>query len=463
MPHQDPKVRAKNFNEVPLGYTEEQVARETSRCLQCKNPTCVPGCPVSVNIPGFIKLLAEGKPVEAAACLAQTNVLPAVCGRVCPQESQCEGACILSRRGQPVSIGALERYAADTAARLEPNPSLPSITPNGKTVAVVGSGPAGLACAGDLAKAGYSVTVFEAFHRPGGVLVYGIPPFRLPRAAVKREIEQVARLGVKFELNRIIGAVFTVDDLLEKMGFKAVFVAVGAGLPILMGIPGENLGGIYTANEYLTRTNLMEAHLFPEFDTPVLRGRHVNVVGGGNVAMDAARTALRLGAETVRLIYRRSRVELPARAEEVRHAEEEGVLFRTLTNPVRYRGDEEGRVREVECQEMDLGEPDASGRRRPIPKPGSSLKFETDMVIVALGTSAHPVLTSTTPGLALNKGKYIEAGSSGRTSKPRVWAGGDIVTGSATVILAMGAGRRAAQDIHAFLSQSNAHWTSAAT
>jgi len=458
MPEQDPKVRATNFDEVPFGYSEEQAKLEASRCLVCKKPSCVPSCPVNVDIPGFIKLIAAGKPVEAADLIKTTNCLPAVCGRVCPQESQCEGSCILTKKGKSVAIGNLERYAADTAARLVPNPTVTAPAPNGKKVAVVGSGPAGLACAGDLSKLGYDVTVFEAFHLPGGVLTYGIPPFRLPKEIVQREINELRKYGVKFELNHIIGKVLPPDEMLKDMGFDAIFIGVGAGLPTFMNIPGENLGGIYSANEFLTRANLMKAYAFPDYDTPILKGDVMCVVGGGNVAMDSARTALRLGAKEVHLIYRRSKSELPARAEESHHAEQEGVIFDLLTNPVEYIGDEKGFVREVICERMMLGEPDASGRRRPVPMPDSRFSIKTDMVIVAIGTSSNPILTAATPDLRLNKWKYITADANGKTSKKNVWAGGDIVTGAATVILAMGAGRVAAKDIHETLSNPSQPW-----
>ncbi len=458
MPERHPLERAKDFKEVPLGYTEADALREASRCLQCKRPTCVPGCPVGVDIPGFIRLIGEGKPIEAYARLRETNLLPAVCGRVCPQESQCEKTCVLVKKGESVAIGRLERYAADTAARLMPDP--PAVKPvlNGKKVAIVGSGPSGLACAGDLARWGYAVTVFEAFHEAGGVLVYGIPQFRLPKDIVAREVRELEKMGVKFELNRIIGKVYPPDEMLKEMGFDAVYVGVGAGLPTFMGIPGENLGGVYSANEYLTRVYLMRAYLFPEYDTPVIRGVNVCVVGGGNVAMDAARTALRLGAREVRLVYRRSREELPARREEAHHAEEEGVVFSLLMNPVEYRGDEKKHVKEVVCQEMELGEPDASGRRKPVPKAGAFKTFPTDLVIVSIGTQAHPVLTDATPDLALDKRRYVRVDAAGKTSKERVWAGGDITTGSATVILAMGAGRKAAADIHDWMSNPGRPW-----
>jgi glutamate synthase (NADPH/NADH) small chain len=456
MPEQDPKVRATNFDEVPLGYTQDLAKREASRCLNCKKPQCVGGCPVSVNIPGFIKLLLEGKPVEAAELIKRTNCLPAVCGRVCPQESQCEAACILSKKGNPVAIGNLERYAADTAAKLSPDLEVTRPASNGRKIAVVGSGPAGLTCAGDLAKLGYAVTVFEAFHIPGGVLSYGIPPFRLPKEIVQREIKELEKYGVEFKLNYVIGKILPPDNLLQN--FDAVFLGVGAGLPMFMDIPSENLGGIYTANEFLTRANLMKAYLFPEYDTPLLNGQSMCVIGGGNVAMDSARSALRLGAKEVRLIYRRSRAELPARAEESHHAEQEGVIFELLTNPIEYVGDEKGQVKEVVCERMELGEPDASGRRRPVTIPNSRFSIKSDMVIVAIGTSANPLLTSTLPDLKLNKRGYIISDANGKTSKQRVWAGGDIITGSATVILAMGAGRIAAKDIHETLSHPESPW-----
>jgi glutamate synthase (NADPH/NADH) small chain len=432
--------------------------REASRCLNCKKPLCVSGCPVNVNIPGFIKLILEGKTVEAAELIKTTNCLPAVCGRVCPQEIQCEGSCVLTKKGKAVAIGHLERYAADQAARLSPDPSVTRAASNGRKVAVVGSGPAGLTCAGDLAKLGYTVTVFEAFHVSGGVLTYGIPPFRLPKTIVRREIMALEKYGVEFKLNHVIGNNLPPDELLKRQGFDAVFLGVGAGLPVFMNIPGENLGGIYSANEFLTRANLMQAYRFPEYDTPILKGESMCVVGGGNVAMDSARTALRLGAKDVRLIYRRSRAELPARAEESHHAEQEGVKFELLTNPVEYVGDEKGSVREVVCERMELGEPDASGRRRPIPKPDSRFNLKADMVIIAVGTSSNPLLTATTPDLKLNKRRYIEAAANGKTSKKNVWAGGDIVTGSATVILAMGAGRAAARDIHETISHPEIPW-----
>lgn len=458
MPEQDPRVRATNFDEVPLGYTAELAKTEASRCLNCKKPACVQGCPVNVDIPGFIKLITEEKIVDAAETIKKTNCLPAVCGRVCPQESQCEALCILTKKGKSVAIGNLERYAADTAARISPDAQMTPAPSNGKKIAVVGSGPAGLTCAGDLAKLGYKVTVFEAFHLPGGVLTYGIPPFRLPKDIVQREIKALEKYGVEFRMNFVIGKVLPPEELLKQRGFDAIFIGVGAGLPTFMNIPGENLGGIYSANEFLTRANLMKAYQFPEYDTPLLKGEVMCVIGGGNVAMDSARTALRLGAKEVHLIYRRSKAELPARAEESHHAEQEGVIFDLLTNPVEYIGDEKGQVREVICERMQLGEPDASGRRRPVPMPDSRFSIKSDMVIVAVGTSSNPILTSTTPDIRLNKWKYILADDKGKTSKKNVWAGGDIVTGSATVILAMGAGRMAAKDIHETLSHPEIPW-----
>lgn len=452
MPEQDPKVRARNFLEVPLGYTPEMAVTEASRCIQCKKPACVEGCPVSVNIPAFLKLLKEGEFAASARRIKETNALPAVCGRVCPQESQCEERCVLGRKSEPVAVGRCERFAADYE-RENNLAELPEKAPaNGKKVAVVGAGPAGLTVAGDLILLGYDVTVFEAFHKPGGVLMYGIPEFRLPKAIVENEVDYLVRLGVNIELNQVIGKTITIDELLGEDGFDAVFIGVGAGLPMFLNLPGEDLGGIYSANEYLTRSNLMKAYQFPVYDTPLARGRNVCVIGGGNVAMDAARTAMRLGADSVRIVYRRSRAELPARQEEIHHAEEEGVEFLFLTNPKEYLGTDQGRVRAMVCEKMELGEPDASGRRRPVRVPDSEFELETDCVIVAAGALANPLLTKNTPGLELNKWSYVVADeATGRTSKRAVWAGGDIVTGSATVILAMGAGRTAAKDIHAYL------------
>ena len=458
MPLRDARERASNFNEVPIGYSEELALAEASRCLLCRKPMCVAGCPVSVDIPGFIRLLLEGKSLEAAEVINRTNSLAAVCGRVCPQETQCEKVCILAKKGESVAIGNLERYAADTAARLRPNPPVTRAKPNGRKIAIVGSGPSGLTCAGDLAKMGYSVTLFEALHVPGGVLAYGIPEFRLPKEILMREIDELSRLGVDFKLNHVIGKIHPPDELLGKEGFDAVFLGVGAGLPLFMNLPGENLGGIYSANEYLTRANLMRAYRFPDYDTPILRGEHVSVIGGGNVAMDSARCALRLGAKNVRILYRRSKAELPARLEEIHHAEEEGVIFELLTNPVEFVGDEKGNVREVLCEKMELGEPDESGRRRSFAVPNSRFGIPTDLVIVAIGTSAHPILTGSTLGLKLSGRKYILIDQNGKTAKERVWAGGDIVTGSATVIEAMGAGRRAARDIHEYLQNGQSRW-----
>jgi len=451
MPEQDPQVRRNNFDEVPLGYSPETAQLEAARCLQCKKPSCITGCPVEIDIPGFIHLIKEGDFSGAIAKLKEKTALPAVCGRVCPQEVQCETLCVLGRKDEPVAIGRLERFAADMA-REKGDQTIPEVAPKtGKKVAVVGSGPAGVTVAGDLILKGHDVTIFEAFHKAGGVLVYGIPEFRLPKAIVQDEMDGLAKLGVKFELNQVVGRTISVDELLEE--YDAVFISVGAGLPRFLGIPGENLIGIYSANEYLTRSNLMKAYLFPEYDTPIVRGKNVCVLGAGNVAMDSARTALRLGAERVRIVYRRSREEMPARAEEIHHGEEEGVEFYLLTNPVRFIGDDNGRVKAMECLKMELGEPDESGRRRPIPIEGSNFELETDLVVIAVGAGANPLITSTTPGLEVNKWGYIVAEKeTGKTKKKRVWAGGDIVTGQATVILAMGAGRIAANSIHQYLT-----------
>jgi len=451
MPEQDPQARIGNFDEVALGYRAEQALAEAGRCLKCKRARCVAGCPVRVDIPGFIGLMADGKFVEAARKIKETNCLPAICGRVCPQETQCEVECGLGKRGEPIAVGRLERFAADFE-RQHGLVQLPDKAPaTGKKAAVVGSGPAGLTAAGDLVLLGHEVTIFEAFHKPGGVLMYGIPEFRLPKAIVEQEVDYLRRLGVKIELNQVIGRSITIDELLGEEGFDAVFIGVGAGLPHFMGVPGENLGGIYSANEYLTRSNLMRAYAFPEYHTPVVRGRSVCVIGGGNVAMDSARTARRLGAENVYILYRRSRDELPARREEVHHAEEEGIIFKLLCAPIEYLGNERRMVRQVRCQEMELGEPDESGRRRPVPKPGAEFTLDTDLVIVAIGAAANPLLTQQTQGLTLNRRGYITTDECGRTTRPGVWAGGDIVTGSATVILAMGAGKAAAKDMHEFL------------
>ncbi len=451
MPEQSPGERIRNFREVPLGYTPDTAITEAKRCIQCKKPSCVPGCPVDVQIPEFIKLIAEGDFIGAAHKLKETNALPAVCGRVCPQEDQCEKVCILGKKGEPVAVGRLERFAADYELETG-NIRIPEVAPpTGKRVAVVGAGPAGLTIAGDLVKMGHEVTIFEALHKSGGVLIYGIPEFRLPKAIVDAEVNYLKKLGVKVVTNAAIGRLKTVDDLLAD-GFKAVFLGVGAGAPVFMNIPGENLNGIYSANEYLTRSNLMKAYLFPQYDTPIIRGKNVAVIGGGNVAMDSVRTALRLGADNAYIIYRRSEVELPARLEEVHHAKEEGVQFKLLHNPVEYIADEKGWVKEIKCIRMELGEPDSSGRRRPIVIPGSEFTIPVDTVVVAIGTEANPVIPKTTPGLEVNKWGYIVTkGETGETSREGVYAGGDIVTGAATVILAMGAGRQAAKAIDEYL------------
>ena len=448
---QAPNVRAANFEEVCLGYNKEEAMEEAARCINCKNAKCVQGCPVSINIPAFIHEVKEGNIEAAYQVISESSALPAICGRVCPQESQCEGKCIRGIKGEPISIGKLERFVADWARENNVKPSV-SVEKNGHKVAVIGSGPSGLTCAGDLAKLGYDVTISEALHEAGGVLVYGIPEFRLPKSeVVAAEVENVKALGVKIETNVIIGKSTTIDELLEDEGFEAVFIGSGAGLPMFMGIPGENANGVFSANEYLTRNNLMKA--FDEnYDTPIARGKKVAVVGGGNVAMDAARTALRLGAE-VHIVYRRSEAELPARVEEVHHAKEEGVIFDLLTNPTEILVDENDAVRGMKCIRMELGEPDASGRRRPVAIPGSEFELELDTVIMSLGTSPNPLISSTTIGLDTNKRKCIIASEeNGQTSKEGVFAGGDAVTGAATVILAMGAGKAAAKGIHEFLS-----------
>ncbi|HAW50255.1 TPA: glutamate synthase (NADPH), homotetrameric [bacterium] len=453
IPEQDPKIRRQNFNEVALGYSEEDALREASRCLGCKDSPCLAGCPVEIDIPAFISLIKERDYLGAVRKIKEKNALPAICGRVCPQETQCEQYCTLGKRFEPVAIGRLERFVADyemvNTKDLQP---ITCSSPNGKSIAVVGSGPAGLTAAADLAKLDYKVTIFEALHKTGGVLVYGIPEFRLPKAIVEQEVEFVKRLGVELKLSVVIGRTLTIDDLFSE-GYDAIFVGVGAGLPHFMDIPGENLNGVYSANEYLTRVNLMKAYLFPEYDTPIKKGKRVAVVGGGNVAMDAARTALRLGADQVFIIYRRSQVEMPARREEVHHAEEEGIEFKTLTNPTRIIGDKQGWVKEIECIRMELGEPDDSGRRRPIPIEGSLFKIEVDIVVMAIGNGANPLLTSATPDMAINKWGYIITDDEGRTTKKGVYAGGDIVTGSATVISAMGAGKRAVRAIHKDLTE----------
>ena len=455
MPAQPADVRSRNFEEVALGYTHEMALAEAARCLQCKHKPCVSGCPVGIDIPGFIGKIAEDDMESAYRILIQDNALPAVCGRVCPQESQCEGVCVRGIKGESVGIGRLERYAADWfathACDLPPKP-----VPNGLRVAVVGAGPSGLAAAGELARMGYEVTIYEALHVAGGVLVYGIPEFRLPRAIVLNEVKALEELGVKVETNVVIGRTLTVDELFD-MGHEAVYIGSGAGLPNFMNIPGESLKGVYSANEYLTRINLMNAFM-KDATTPVMAGKRVAVVGGGNVAMDAARCARRMGAQEVYIVYRRGMQELPARHEEVEHAVEEGIIFKTLTNPVRILGDDKGWVTGIECVEMDLGEPDASGRRRPVVKEGSEFTLAMDTVIIAIGTSPNPLLRNTTPGLDTNKwGCFITNGPDGLTSREGVYAGGDAVTGSATVILAMGAGKQAARAIDQYIQEKRAN------
>jgi glutamate synthase (NADPH/NADH) small chain len=448
---QEPKVRAANFEEVCLGYNKEEAMEEAQRCLNCKNAQCVKGCPVSIDIPGFISQIKEGNFEESYQVISKASALPAVCGRVCPQESQCEGKCIRGIKGEPVSIGKLERFAADWARENGIKPQ-PAMEKKNHKVAVIGSGPAGLTCAGDLAKMGYDVTIFEALHEPGGVLIYGIPEFRLPKSAVvAKEIENVKSLGVKIETNVVIGKAGTIDELMEEEGFEAVFIGSGAGLPRFMGIPGEQANGVFSANEFLTRNNLMKAFK-EEYDTPIMKGKKVAVVGGGNVAMDAARTALRLGAE-VHIVYRRSESELPARVEEVHHAKEEGIIFDLLTNPTEILVDDNGWVKGMTCIRMELGEPDESGRRRPVEVKGSEFDLELDTVIMSLGTSPNPLISSTTKGLDVDRRQCIVAEEeNGATSKPGVFAGGDAVTGAATVILAMGAGKAAAKGIDEYLS-----------
>ena len=448
---QAPKVRATNFDEVCLGYNADEAMEEASRCINCKNAKCMQGCPVSINIPAFVHEVKEGNFEKAYQIISESSALPAICGRVCPQESQCEGKCIRGIKGEAISIGKLERFVADWARQNGIRPAAPA-EKNGKKVAVVGSGPSGLSCAGDLAKLGYDVTIFEALHEAGGVLVYGIPEFRLPKLdVVAKEVENVKALGVKIETNVIIGRSITIDELMDEEGFEAVFIGSGAGLPMFMGIPGETAKGVFSANEYLTRNNLMKAFR-EDYDTPIVHGKKVAVVGGGNVAMDAARTALRLGAE-VHIVYRRSEAELPARAEEVHHAKEEGIIFDLLTNPTEILVDENDAVAGMKCIRMELGEPDASGRRRPVEIPGSEFVLDVDTVIMSLGTSPNPLISSTTIGLDVNKRKCIIADEeTGKTSKDGVYAGGDAVTGAATVILAMGAGKAAAKGIHEFLS-----------
>jgi len=452
MPQRDGVERSRDFKEVNLGLSEQAAIREAQRCLQCKNAKCVTGCPVGIDIPGFIELIAKGDFASAAEMVRRDNDLPGVTGRVCPQEIQCEACCVRCKSDTPVAVGWLERFVADYQMAHEEKTKPAQIKRIGKKVACIGSGPAGITCAGQLARMGYDVTIFEAFHRAGGVLLYGIPEFRMPKAIVNEEIRRLEALGVKIETNVIVGRTVTIPQLMNEEGFAAVFISVGAGLPEFMNIPGENLKGVYSANEYLTRVNLMEAYK-PEGETPVIRGKHVCVIGGGNTAMDAVRTAKRLGAAESTIVYRRSRVEMPARVEEVHHAEEENIKFEMLTAPVEVLGNDKGWVRGLKCIRMELGEPDKSGRRRPVPIPGSEFDIECDVVIVAIGIGANPLLTKTTPGLKLNKWDYIEADENLMTSIPGVFAGGDIVRGAATVILAMGDGKKAAQSIHKYLSE----------
>ncbi|MGD0355613.1 MAG: NADPH-dependent glutamate synthase [Dehalococcoidia bacterium] len=454
MPRQDPKVRAHNYKEVALGYTDDMVKEEASRCIQCPKRMCVSGCPVNVDIPEFIKAVREGDMPEAVRILKSKNALPAICGRVCPQETQCEEVCTLSKKKAPIAIGRIERYVADwDLGNKEKRSPTQLPPPTGKKVAVIGSGPAGLVCAADLAKMGHKVTMYEALHTAGGVLMYGIPEFRLPKKVVQAEVDYVKSLGVDVQLDSVMGKLATVDELLANE-FNAVFLGTGAGLPMFLDIPGENLNGVYSANEFLTRVNLMKAYLFPDYDTPIKVGKKVAVIGGGNVAMDSARCALRLGAEEVYIVYRRSRTELPARHEEVENAEEEGIIFKFLTNPKQIIGDDKSWVKSMECYQMELGEPDASGRRRPVIKPGSEFMMDVDVVVVALGTTPNPLIPSTTKGLDITKhGTVVADEQTGKTVKDRVWAGGDVVTGAATVISAMGAGKRAAASIDAFLTK----------
>lgn len=451
MPKQTPEERIRNFDEVALGFTPETAMLEAQRCLQCKKPACVPGCPVEVPIPQFITHLAEGNFAEAVTVLKSKNALPAVCGRVCPQEDQCEKLCILGKKMEPVSVGRLERFCADWEAS-QGEAKVPQLAPStGKRVVVVGAGPAGLTVAADLALLGHKVVMYEALHAPGGVLIYGIPEFRLPKSIVRREMDYVQRLGVEVHYDFIVGKTRTVENLLEE--FDAMFIGSGAGLPWFLGIPGENLNGVYSANEYLTRVNLMKGYMFPDFDTPIKRPRNVVTIGGGNVAMDSARTALRLGADESHIVYRRSMEELPARGEEIENAEEEGVIFDLLTLPVRFIGDKNGWLTGMECLKMELGEPDDSGRRRPVPIEGSEFLMETDAIVVSIGNSPNPLIAKTTKGLAVGRRGNIEADpETGKTSMDRVWAGGDVVTGAATVIMAMGAGRNAARSMHEHLS-----------
>ena len=455
MARQKPSARVTNFNEVALGYSEEEAQQEARRCLQCKKAPCIKGCPVEIDIPSFIAKIIQKDYRGAIRKIKESNLLPAMCGRVCPQEGLCEKACTLGKKYEPVAIGRLERFAADWEIQKGNPESSPRVPPTGKRLAVIGSGPGSLSCAGDLIRLGHSVTIFEALHKPGGVLVYGIPEFRLPKAIVEREVEYIRSLGVEVKSGYVIGKIYTLDELFSR-GYDAIFIGIGAGLPKFMNISGENLNGVYSANEFLTRTNLMKAYLFPEYDTPVKIGRRVAVVGGGNVAMDASRVALRLGAKKVFDIYRRSPQEMPARAEEVQNARDEGVEVRFLTNPVRILGNKDNWVTGIECIKMELGEPDESGRRRPVPVKGSEFTIEVDTIVMAIGAGANPLLPSATPDLKLNKWGYIVIDeNSGKTSKEGVWAGGDIVSGAATVISAMASGRSSARAIHQYLMASH--------
>lgn len=457
MPRQEPEVRAHNFDEVALGYSHDQALAEAARCIQCKKPTCIDGCPVSVRIPEFVLALRDGDTWGAVEALKDKNNLPAICGRVCPQETQCEATCVLGKKFEPVAIGRLERYVADWEIGQGVKP--PTRAPRtGKRCAVIGAGPAGLTCAGDLAKMGHDVTMFESLHAPGGVLIYGIPEFRLPKSVVRTEVSYVQSLGVELRLNAVVGKLYTLDELLET-GYNVVFLGTGAGLPQWMRVPGENFNGVYSANEFLTRTNLMKAYLFPEYDTPIMIRPRVAIVGAGNVAMDSARCALRLGADEVHVVYRRARDQAPARLEELENAEEEGVIFHFLTNPVEVHGTEKGWVRGMRLQKQELGEPDSSGRPRPVPIPDSEYDMDVDMVVVAIGTRPNPMVFTDTPDLErTRRGTVVANEIIGRTRKPRVWAGGDIVTGAATVISAMGAGKRAAADIDGYLKEPDQAW-----
>jgi len=457
MPEQPAEVRRNNFKEVPLGFSEETAIKEAQRCLQCKKPKCVEGCPVNVKIPEFVGKIAEGEFDTAQEILLETNSLPAVCGRVCPQETQCEELCVLANKGEPVAVGRLERFAADTARNKSAGSEITEEeiekpAPDAPKVAIIGSGPSGLTCASDLLKAGYNATIFEALHEPGGVLVYGIPEFRLPKAIVKTEIDQLLFRGAKLKTNSVIGRLYTIDELLNEEGFTAVFVGTGAGAPRFLKIPGENLNGVYSSNEFLTRINLMKAYK-KDSETPIMHGKNVAVFGAGNTAMDSARTALRIGAEEVHIMYRRSRKEMPARIEEIHHAEEEGIKLELLINPVEFKGDENGWLTSVICQRMELGEPDDSGRRRPVPIPDSEFETPIDVAVIAVGTQSNPLIRQTTPDLPMNKWGYIEADENGVTGKKGVFAGGDIVTGAATVIEAMGAGKKAAEKIIEFIEK----------